>query len=99
MNNAQKNFLNRYLQELSPKERAARRDVMGDYFCADEENANICSDLILRGEKTATCSMKYWYEFGLEPMLKVGNLQVVADWNGNPTSIIEITGCFRVQVL
>lgn len=71
----------------------------GDYFCADEENANICSDLILRGEKTATCSMKYWYEFGLEPMLKVGNLQVVADWNGNPTSIIEITGCFRVQVL
>ena len=64
---------------------------MADYFCADEENANICSELILRGEKTASCSMKYWYESGLEPMPMVGTLQVVTDWCGRPTSIIRTT--------
>ncbi len=91
MNKVQKEYLNKYLEKLNPEERGIHRDVMADYFCADEENANICSDLILRGEKTATCSMKYWYESDLEPMPKIGNLLVVTDWNGNPTSIIEIT--------
>ena len=73
------------------------QNVVAGYFCADEENADICSDLILRGEKTATCSLKYWYESGLEPMPKIGNLQVVTDWNGNPTSIIETTDVAECQ--
>lgn len=33
--------------------------------------------------------MKYCYESDLEPMPTVRHLQVVTDWNGNPTSIIE----------
>ena len=91
MNNVQKEYLNKYLEKISPEQRVSYQDVMADYFCADEKNANICSELILRGEKTATCSMKYWYETGLEPMPEVGTLLVVTDWNGNPTSIIETT--------
>ncbi len=91
MNEVQKEYLNKYLETLNPAQRKKHQNVVADYFCADEENANICSDLILRDEKTATCSMKYWYESGLEPMPKVGTLQVVTDWNGNPTSIIETT--------
>ena len=91
MNEVQKEYLNKYLEKLNPEQREIHQDVVADYFCADEKNANICSNLILRGEKTATCSMKYWYESGLEPMPKVGGLLVVTDWNGNPTSIIETT--------
>ena len=91
MNNVQKEYLNKYLEKISPEQRVSYQNVMTGYFCADEKNANICSELILRGEKTATCSMKYWYETGLEPMPEVGTLLVVTDWNGNPTSIIEIT--------
>ena len=59
------------------------------YFCADEKNANICSKLVQNGTKTATCSMKHWYETGTEPIPVVGHLQVVTDWEGRPTSIIE----------
>ena len=91
MNEVQKEYLNKYLESLNPEQRSKHRNVVADYFCADEENANLCSALILRGEKTATCSRKYWYESGLEQMPKVGNLQVVTDWDGKPTSIIEIT--------
>ncbi|WP_444995844.1 ASCH domain-containing protein [Aliikangiella sp. IMCC44359] len=91
MNEVQNKFLEKYLKSLSAKERIKHPNIIVSYFCADEKNANICSDLVLRGEKTATCSMKYWYESGLEPMPEIGNLQIVTDWYGNPTSIIEIT--------
>lgn len=40
--------------------------------------------------------MKYWYEEGGEKMPEIGHLEVVTDWYGNPTSIIEtmaITEC------
>lgn len=91
MNSIQQAFLNEYLGKLTPEEKDKPRNIVADYFCADEENANICADLILRGEKRASCSMKYWYESGLEPMPQVGNLQVVTDWDGKPTSIIRVT--------
>ena len=89
MNKVQKEYRNKYLDSLDYKRRDKYSNFSANYFCADEENANICAELILCGEKTATCSMKYWYESDLEPMPQVGNLQVVTDWTGKPTSIIE----------
>ena len=89
MNEAQRTYLGQFLSSLPEAERNKYKSFSADYFCADEENAKICSDLILAGEKTATCSMKYWYESGLERMPREKDLQVVTDWNGNPTSIIE----------
>jgi uncharacterized protein YhfF len=91
MNQLQKDYLNSYLERFTLEQRDKHKEVEADYFCADEKNANICSELILRGKKTASCNMRYWYESGLEPMPKVGTLQVVTDWSGNPTSIIETT--------
>ena len=91
MNEEQTEFLNQYLNSLNTEQRSKHKNVVADYFCADEENANLCASLILQGKKTATCSMKYWYESGLEPRPEEGNLQVVTDWNGKPVSVIEIT--------
>ena len=91
MNETQRIYLDQFLLALPEIERNKYKTFSADYFCADEENAKVCSDLILSGDKTATCSMKYWYEGGLEPMPKQGHLQVVTDWNGQPTSIIETT--------
>ncbi|MCK5601065.1 ASCH domain-containing protein [Candidatus Pacearchaeota archaeon] len=90
MNEEQKDFLFSYLDGLSEEDRKKYTSFSTDCFCADEKNANICSELIRSGVKTAGCSMKYWYESGLEPMPTVGHLQVVTDWHGEPTSIIEI---------
>ncbi len=84
-----KQYLNAYLESLSYFDRQRYTSFSVDYFCADENNANLCAELIVKGEKVATCSMKYWYEDGDEPMPCIGHLQVVTDWNGNPRCITE----------
>lgn len=89
MNEAQRKFLNAYLSHTDLELGIAASSIKAGFFCSDEENANLCAKLILNGVKTATCSMKYWYESGLEPMPKKGDLQIVTDWTGNPVSIIE----------
>ena len=33
--------------------------------------------------------MRYWYENGSETMPRANHLQVVTNWDGNPTSIIK----------
>jgi uncharacterized protein YhfF len=91
MNAEQRAYLDSYLDTLSVSERKKYSVFTAGYFCADRENANICSELVKSGSKTATCSMKYWYESGRAPMPCVGELQVVTDWEGAPTSIIETT--------
>jgi uncharacterized protein YhfF len=84
-------FLNEYLNSIPDREAKKYTSFSSDYFCGDEYNANLCADLILRGEKRATCSMEYWYSHEGEQKPTVGHLQVVTDWNGKPVCIIEIT--------
>ena len=50
MDERSKLFLEQYLSSL-PCERVSKyTSFSSDYFCADEYNANLCADLILRGE-------------------------------------------------
>ncbi len=96
MDDKAKRYLRQYLETLGNNKRKKYISFSSGYFCADEKNAEICSDLILKGIKTASCSMKYWYSEGEEIMPVVGHLHVVTDWQGNPTSIIEtisVTEC------
>ncbi|WP_298940590.1 ASCH domain-containing protein [uncultured Psychromonas sp.] len=41
-------------------------------------------------KKTATCSLKCWYESDDEPMPAIGHLMVVTNWDGTPICIVEI---------
>ena len=83
-------FLNQYLESLSDSIRKKYHSFSADYFCADEDNANLCAELIRIGQKTATCSLKYWYESDDEVMPTIGHLMVVTDWHGKPVCIVEI---------
>ena len=83
-------YLNKFLESLSVAERKKYQSFSADYFCADEYNANLCAELILKGQKTATCSMRVWYESEGETMPVVGHLMVVTNWDGAPVCIIEI---------
>ncbi|MEZ9419868.1 ASCH domain-containing protein [Vibrio breoganii] len=84
-------YLIEYLESLPSDIANKYTSFSADYFCADEHNANLCAQLILRGEKRASCSMEYWYSHEGEAMPAVGHLQVVTDWQGEPICIIEIT--------
>ncbi len=91
MNSSSQKFLHAYLATLPLPLRQKERAVHYDYFCADEENANICAELIKQGEKRATCGLTRWYDLGKEQQIKAGDLMVVQDWNRNPVCIIEFT--------
>ncbi|CEO40951.1 ASCH domain-containing protein [Photobacterium kishitanii] len=82
-------YLDQYLSSLSETKRKKYQSFSSGYFCADEHNANLCAELILIGQKVATCSLNVWYESGEEQMPAIGHLQVVVDWNGKPICIIE----------
>lgn len=90
MEQRSQSFLDKYLGTLPAEVAKNHTSVSADYFCADEYNANLCADLILHGEKRASCSMAYWYSHEGEAMPKVGHLQVVTNWDGEPVCIIEI---------
>ncbi|MDN3612454.1 ASCH domain-containing protein [Vibrio ostreicida] len=91
MDKRSKHYLERYLSALNPEIANTYTSYSADYFCADEDNANVCADLILRGEKRASCSLEHWYSQEGETMPVSGHLQVVTNWSGEPVCIIEIT--------
>lgn len=90
-------FLEQYLNSLEPELIEKYTSFSSDYFCTDEHNANLCADLILKGEKQATCSMDYWYSEKGETLPTVGHLQVVTKWDGDPVCIVEITSVSKCQ--
>ncbi|OEF29206.1 ASCH domain-containing protein [Vibrio rumoiensis] len=91
-----KSFLNHYLFALNENLRRRYTSFSADYFCSTEKDANTCADLVVKGEKTATCSLKYWYDVANEPVPTVGHLQVVLNWQGEPQCIIETTEVFEI---
>lgn len=90
-------YLNQYLGSLPAETVKKKGACSAGYFCADEYNANLCAELILRGEKRASCGMEYWYRHTGEAMPQVGDLQVVTDWNGKPVCIIELTSVSKCK--
>lgn len=84
-------FLDQYLAQLTEAERRDIPQVLAEYFCADEYNANECARLINLGIKTATCSLKQGYLTDDQPLPQVGNLTVVLDWAENPICIVKVT--------
>ena len=91
LNSREQDFLDRYLSTLSKEQRERIPHVVAEHFCADEQGANHCAELVRIGKKVATCSMKYWYEIGECPMPVINSLMIVLDWSGQPTSIIRTT--------
>ncbi|MCJ2376719.1 ASCH domain-containing protein [Vibrio sp. ZSDZ34] len=90
-------YLQQYLNTLPPEVAQHYTSFSADYFCADQYNADLCAELVVRGEKRATCSLEYWYSHENEPMPKVGHLQVVTNWEGQPVCIIETTSVSKSQ--
>lgn len=92
-----KAYLDEYLNSL-PGETARRYSAFSaDYFCADEYNANLCAELVVRGEKTASSSLAYWYSDKGRDRPEVGELLVVTNWSGEPVCIVEITSVIECK--
>lgn len=66
------------------------------HFCANEADANECAQLVLLGRKRATSPSLWFFESRHEAVPKVGDLNIVTDWNGQAVCIIRTT---KVQIL
>ena len=61
------------------------------YFCDNEQDANLCAELVVLNIKQATAPSVWWYEHHNESMPQVGDLFIVTDWYGTAKAVIEIT--------
>lgn len=97
MDERSKAFLDIYLSSLPTQNFDKYTSFCSDHFCNDEYNANLCADLILHGEKQASCSLAYRYLHTGEARPEVGQLLVVTNWQGTPICIVEITSVTECQ--
>ena len=84
-------YLDSFLSSLPVEDRLNYTRFDAYYFCADEENANLCADLVLEGEKRATAGLLWSYEAENEDIPEIGGLSVITNWDGEPQCIVEIT--------
>lgn len=61
------------------------------YFCDHEKDADECANLVVRGIKQATSSSLWWFEENNASKPKVGDLNIVTNWNGTGKAIIRTT--------
>lgn len=59
------------------------------HFCDNEEDADICAALVLKGQKKATACSLAELEIAGDPVPKPGDLAVVTDWAGIAQCIIR----------
>ena len=86
-----KDYFNKFISTLPEKDQGILPFIDSYYFCADEESANLCADLVLRGDKRATAGLKWSYDAEGESLPEVGQLNVITNWDGVPQCIVEVT--------
>ncbi|WP_440876773.1 ASCH domain-containing protein [Thalassotalea sp. PLHSN55] len=59
------------------------------HFCDNEQDADECAELVLKGVKKATSPSLWWFKANNEALPKVGELNIVTRWNGEAVCIIE----------
>lgn len=91
MDSIAKNYLDKFLSSLSIESRKRYHTFDSYHFCPDEENANICAELVLKREKRATAGLLEGYEADQEPVPEIGQLTVITNWEKVPQCIIETT--------
>ena len=83
-------YFEKFLRSLSSNHPQQDQQFDAYYFCADPENADICADLVLTGEKRATAGLLWSYQAENEAVPEVGQLSVITNWSGEPRCVTEV---------
>ncbi|WP_394747784.1 ASCH domain-containing protein [Spongiimicrobium salis] len=62
-----------------------------DHFCDNEDDANECLQLVLKGTKRATAHSLLGLQYRNEALPKIGDFTVITDWKGTAKCIIRTT--------
>ena len=69
--------------------RASSEAPLAEHFCDNEEDANICVGLVLKGLKKATASALVAYQDAGEALPEPGKLFIVTDWAEKAKALIR----------
>lgn len=58
-------------------------------FCDNEKSANELAILVKQGIKRATTSLNYWYEIKGEKAPKVGDINIIENWDNIAQCIVQ----------
>lgn len=61
------------------------------YFCNNEGDARKLAELVMAGQKRATASCAWVFEYEKEPVPKPGDTCVITDYFGEPKCIVKTT--------
>jgi uncharacterized protein YhfF len=61
------------------------------HFSTDRDVADELADLVRRGIKTATCSLKWVYDYENEVLPRSGDYSIITTYAGKPVCIIQTT--------
>lgn len=90
-----KNMWQNFLSTLNPEE-AKHATYEAWAFGDGPELANELAQLVKSGDKTATCSLYQSYIDENEELPKVGEYNIITDWDGQP---ILITRTMKVELI
>ena len=82
-------FWQNYLETLPESDRASQKFPQAWGFGIGAEMADNLGGLVVRGIKTATCSLYWEYEAGLEVLPQAEDLSIILNGCGNPLCLIE----------
>lgn len=61
------------------------------HFCDNQQDADLCADLVKKGIKKATTDSLLGLQYRNEPLPKIGDFKVVTNWEGEAQCIIKLT--------
>lgn len=66
-------------------------DPRVEHFCDNEQDANECAKLVVKGVKRATTHSLLGLQMRKERLPKKGDFRIVTDWNGDAKCIVRTT--------
>jgi len=60
-----------------------------DHFCDNKEDADMCLELVLSGDKCATSHSLLGLQLRNEPLPKIGDFLIVTNWEGVAKCIVQ----------
>lgn len=61
------------------------------HFCDNQQDADLCADLVKKGIKKATTDSLLGFQYRNEPLPRIGDFKVVTNWKGEAQCIIKLT--------
>lgn len=78
-----------YLESIGENLEDTNKKYDSWHFCDNKKSADELAILVKKGIKRATTSLNYWYETKGEEAPKVGNINIIENWDKKAQCIIQ----------